>query len=264
MAKKINKQGPKILVLDIELAPMIVHAWQLFDVNVGLNQIQQDWSVLSVAAKWVGEDKIFYADVSKEKYYTNDKKVLEMIWKLMDEADIICGQNSASFDIKKLNARFILNGMKPPSSYRQIDTKRLAKKNFGFTSNKLEYMSDKLCAKTKKLKHNKYPGHELWNQCLKGNKTAWKDMKAYNIADVKATEELYLRLAPWGTGINMNVYRTNTEQACSECGSHNLTKYGYRFTNTGKYQRYKCTDCGAETKSSTNLLSNEKKKALKK
>lgn len=263
MNRKNKQQGPKILVLDIELAPMIVHAWQMFDVNIGLNQIQQDWSILSVAAKWVGDNKVHYADVSKEKNYTNDKKVLQMIWKLMDEADIVLGQNSTSFDVKKLNARFILNGMTPPSSYRQIDTKRLAKKNFAFTSNKLEYLSNNLCSKTKKLKHKKYPGHDLWMECIKGNKEAWSQMKAYNIADVKATEELYLKLAPWGTGINMNVYNNREEALCSECGSPNLKRWGYRYTNTGKYQRYVCGDCGAENKGGVNLLTKEKKASLK-
>ena len=50
----------------------------------------------------------------------------------------------------------------------------IAKECFGFTSNKLEYMTDKLCKKYKKLKHGKYAGFELWKECLHGNMDAWQ------------------------------------------------------------------------------------------
>ena len=86
------------------------------------------------------------------------------MWKLLDEADIVIGQNSKAFDIKKLNARFIIHGMQPPSSYRQIDTKILAKKHFNFTSNKLEYLSDKLNVKYKKQTKRKFSGFEMWKE----------------------------------------------------------------------------------------------------
>ena len=34
--------GPKILIVDIETAPIVAQVWGLFDQNVGLNQIAQD------------------------------------------------------------------------------------------------------------------------------------------------------------------------------------------------------------------------------
>lgn len=58
-------------------------------------------------------------------------------------------------------------------------------------------MTDKFCKKYKKLKHKKFPGHELWKECLKGNKEAWNEMRKYNIHDVLATEELYNVLKQW-------------------------------------------------------------------
>ena len=44
-------QHPVITVIDIETAPIVAHVWRLFDNNVGLNQIEQDWSILSYTAK---------------------------------------------------------------------------------------------------------------------------------------------------------------------------------------------------------------------
>jgi hypothetical protein len=180
----------------------------------------------------------------------------------LDEADIVIGQNSKKFDIKKLNARFIINGMTPPSSFRQIDTLEIAKKKFEFTSNKLAYMSEKLCTKYKKLTHSKFPGIELWKECLKGNRAAWKTMEQYNKNDVLATEELYTKLIPWDSTINFSLYSDEDEQICS-CGNKEFVKRGFHYTGTGKFQRYKCTKCGAETKSKENLFSKEKKKSLR-
>jgi hypothetical protein len=128
-----KKKGPKVLLLDIETSPIISYVWALFDQNIALNQIKTDWHLLSWAAKWLDSDKVMYMDQRNVKNIENDKKLLQHIWKLLDEADVVIWQNGDKFDGKKLNARFIMNGMKPPSSYKTIDTLKLAKKYFGFT-----------------------------------------------------------------------------------------------------------------------------------
>ena len=158
---------------------------------------------------------MIYEDVRGQRNKRDDSKIIKGIWKLMDEADIIVGQNSKSFDIKKLNARFVINGMQPPTPYRQLDTKVMAKKAFGFTSNKLEYMADKLCTKYKKLKHKNFIGHELWSECLKGNLKAWVEMEKYNKHDVLALEELYDKLLAWDNSINFNTYHKMHDNICS-------------------------------------------------
>lgn len=253
----------KILILDIETSPILGYVWGPWENNLSPTQIKQDWRVLSWAAKWLEDPvhKVVYKDQRKAKDIQNDKDLLKGIWDLLDEADILITQNGKQFDVKKLNARFIQNGFTPPSPYRHIDTKQLAKKMFGFTYNSLEYMSDKLCVKFKKLKHPKYSGFELWKECLAGNVSAWEEMKKYNIHDVLATEELYTKLAPWGTGIDFGAYGDGVTRDCN-CGSRSLSKRGFSFTQSGKYQRYQCKDCGAWMSSKQNLLSVEQRKAM--
>lgn len=262
---------PKILCLDIETCPVLGFVWALFDQNIALNQIKSDWHLLSWSAKWYtnenGEvfgphNKIMYMDQRKVKNIENDKELLKAIWKLMDEADIILTQNGRAFDQKKLNARFILNGLKPPSSFKHIDTYRIAKKHFAFTSNKLEYMTDKLCTKYKKLKSKKFSGFELWKECLAGNQAAWKEMERYNKYDVLSLEELYHKLSPWDSTINFNLYHDSEEHICS-CGSKDHSKNGFAYTSSGRYQRYLCDRCGKETRSKQNLLTVDKRKSLK-
>lgn len=227
--------------------------------------IKNDWYILSYSAKWLGDapSKVMYADQRNAKDVSDDKKMLEGIWKLMDEADIIVGQNSKKFDVKKLNARFILNGMKPPSGYKQIDTLVLAKKYFAFTSNKLEFLSSNLCTKYKKLQHGKFPGFSLWKECLAGNKEAWKEMQKYNCHDVLATEELYTKLVAWDASINFDAYTEDLNHTCS-CGHKEFENKGYAYTSAGKFNRYKCKECGKESRGKENLLSREKRKSMRK
>lgn len=259
----MNKSnGPKVLFVDIETAPILGYVWQLWDQNVGLNQIKSDWYVLSWSAKWLGDTKVMYADQRSSKDLENDKALLNGIWHLLDEADIVIWQNGRNFDHKKLNARFLLNNMTPPSSYKHIDTLEIAKKHFGFTSNKLEYMSDKLCVKYKKLQHKKFPGFEMWKECLARNVEAWREMEKYNKHDVLALEELYNKLIPWDSTINFNLWSDSPEIVC-KCGSKHFQKRGFTFTATGKFQKHRCVSCGAETRSRENLFDKEKKKSLR-
>lgn len=262
---KKDIQGPKVLIFDIETAPMLGYVWSLWENNVALNQLHSDWHILSWAAKWLDQppSKIMYQDQRKAKDVSNDKKLLQGIWKLLDEADVVITQNGKSFDSKKLNARFILNGLPPPSSYKHIDTKRIATKNFAFSSNKLEYMTNKLCVKYKKLVGNrKFSGFSLWTACLAGKLEAWNEMKKYNIYDVLSLEELYKKLAPWDSTVNFSLYTDDENHVCS-CGSKEYKLNGYAYTSVGKFQRFVCKDCGKESRSRVNLLTKEKRKSLR-
>lgn len=257
MKKKNN--GPKILLLDIETAPVLGYVWGLWDQNVALNQIKSDWHLLSWSAKWLEHppNKIMHMSQKNAKNIEDDSKILKGLWKLMDEASVIIWQNGDKFDKKKINARFLLNGLPPPSSYRTIDTLKISKKHFALTSHKLEYMSDKLAKKFKKLKHKNYPGFELWKAVLAGDKKAWDEMKVYNNYDILSLEEVYKKIAPWDNSINFSVYNDDNETICS-CGSKSFLKRGFRYTNTGKFQRYRCNSCGKEICSRQNLLKNNK------
>jgi hypothetical protein len=212
---------------------------------------------MSVAAKWLGEDEVFYWDQKDVYPMEDDTYLLSKLWSLLNEADIVIGQNVKRFDTKKVNARFVLNGFPKPSTYRQIDTMIIAKEQFGFTSNKLEYMTDKLCPEHKKSKHKEFPGHELWAECLKGNPLAWAEMKAYNIDDIHGTEALYNVLSSWDSKLpNFDVY-VDELLDMSE-----WVEDGFVHTNLAKYKRYRNVNTGAQRRSRVNELSKEKRGQL--
>ena len=253
----VAPSGPKILVYDIESAPLRSHIWSIWQHGVGLNQVESDWHMLSFAAKWLGEEDVIYEDQSMCEDVEDDYDMLCKLWELLNEADIVVGHNVRRFDTKKVNARFILNGLPKPSTYRHIDTLEIAKRQFGFTSNKLEYLTDKLCVDTKKSKHEKFHGHKLWSECLKGNPEAWEEMKSYNIDDILATEELYNILSSWDNTLpNFDVY-VDEVLDMSEW-EHN----GYHYSNLGKYKKYRNKVTGVQRRSRVNELGKEKRASL--
>jgi hypothetical protein len=258
----MSKPKVKVLFFDIETSPLEVYVWDLKVDFIPLNMIKTEWSILSWAAKWQGSDKVLYEDNQGVKDIKNDKELMKGIWKLLDEADIVITQNGKRFDVKKLNAKFIEHGMQPPSPYRHIDTYQISKKNFAFTSHSLAYLAKVLKCDVQKSSHKKFPGFELWRQCLSGNKEAWKEMELYNKLDVLTLEEVYDKLAPWDNSINFSVYYDGKDSVCS-CGCTEFVKKGFAATNGGMYQRYKCKQCGKPTRSKENLLDKDKRKSLK-
>lgn len=245
----------RTLVFDIETAPIVAYVWDRHDQNIGINQIKSDWYVLGWAAKWLGDppSRVIYKDQRNAKNLADDRALLLPLWKLLDEADIVITQNGQNFDSPKLNARFIMHGMNPPSPYRHIDTYRIVRRVAKFTANSLEYLTDKLCVKYKKLLHKNFPGMELWKQCLAGNKKAWAEMKRYNIHDVLATEELYTKIRAWAPESMPNIHIGDKERKCRVCGHREfMHRRGTGYSQKRAYYKYQCRPemggCGAWTR----------------
>lgn len=271
----MNKQtAPIITTIDIETCPIVGDVWRLFDTNVALNQIKLDWSILSFTAKPLDplaptrslayrRKQCEYMDTSAAAGGVRDDSALvERLWQIFHESDIIVGQNVAAFDIRKIRARMIMQGLQPPSPCRVLDTLHIAKSAGAFTSNKLEYLSAHL-SEVSKSKHNKFPGHSLWTECLANNPAAWAHMKKYNQDDVISTEEVYLKLRPWAVQhINIATYSDPDTASCPVCGSTDLHEDGFSFTNVSKYQRYHCGGCGAWSRSRYTLNSKATRQAL--
>jgi len=187
------------------------------------------------SAKWLGGEDVFYGSVRKGK-----GKMLSRIYKLLEEADAVVHYNGSRFDIPTLNKEFLLAGKTPPSSFQEIDLLKTARNKFKFPSNKLDYIAQTLGVGSK----TKHAGHQLWMDCLAGKQEAWAMMEEYNKNDVILLEKVYSKLLPWIKG-HPNVSLYQDDVSCTHCGSHNLVKRGFYYSKTVKYQRHRCSDCGA-------------------
>lgn len=245
----------KVLLLDIETAPKRAFVWGLWKQNVSTNQIISDWFMLTWSAKWLGGETVYGEKLVKEEVLDeDDKRIMYSLWKLMDEADVIVGHNGDKFDIPSINTRFVLNEMSPPSPYRQIDTLKIAKRKFKFSSNRLDYLGQMLGV-GRKIDTG---GMDLWVRCLKGDEDAMQEMLTYNSQDVLLLEEVYVKLMPFASiHPNHGAAMESSECSCPKCGSVNIQKRGYAYTNTSRFQRFRCMDCGSWSRGRENKRTKE-------
>jgi len=231
----------KILLVDIETAPKVALVWRFFKENISPKQVLQHGHIMSFAAKWLHKDEIYYQENRKE----DDRIIIRSLVNLFDEADIVVAHNGDRFDFPQVSARALVHDINPPSPYKTVDTCKVAKKHFSFPSNSLEYLA-KVLKCDEKDSHKKFPGFELWLECLRGNNEAWEEMKAYNIQDVITLEEIYLKMRPWiNNHPNVAIFDEEKEVCkCPKCSSENLQWRGYAYTQVGKFHRFQCQDCG--------------------
>lgn len=232
----------KILVIDIETAPNIAYVWGAWKQNIGQNQWKEKGHIMSFVAKWLGRDEIIYVENRK----SNDKPIVKKLVKLLDQADIVVAHNGDRFDLPVILGRALVHGIAPPSPYFTIDTCRVARRRFRFTTNSLANLAEELDLDYKKDRHEKFPGFELWLECLKGNDEAWAEMRKYNEQDVLVLEELYLRMRPYINNHPNVVHETEEGWVhCPKCGSTNIQWRGYYYTKQGLcYRKFICKDCG--------------------
>jgi len=250
---------PNILLFDIETAPIASYTWGLWKQNVSLDQIISNWFMLTWSAKWlysvdVMSDKITPEEVAEE----NDKRIVESLLRLLDKADIVIAHNGISFDVVKVNARAIRWGFNPPSPYQQVDTLQIARKQFGFSSNKLEAL-----ARVFEIPGKLGTEFKLWTGCMKGNQESLDKMEEYNKHDVVVLEEVYLKLRPWAKGhVNLGLYGDGNKMICPNCGSSHLHEDGnYYYTPAGRYKTYSCK-CGAVSRSRNSDVKPDERKNI--
>ena len=253
------KKIPKILIFDIENAPMVVYAFSRWKQNISLNQTISETFLISWSAKWFMSDEVMYDCLTpSEALAKDDSRIVKGLWKLFDEAEVLIAHNATGFDIPKANSRFIINGLLPPSPYQVIDTLLVAKKQFGFSSNKLDALAGYFGIQTKLD-----TDFSLWANCMNGDQDALYYMTKYNIIDTEILEEVFINMRPWIKSIpNMSLYYEDDKQRCCSCGGSHVKEIDdrYYYTSVGAYPVYRCLTCGGLSRGRKTVIAKSKNK----
>lgn len=234
---------PRIYLFDIESSPIQAYVWGMYEQDV--IKVIRDWHMLAFSVKELGGRQITrtladYPNYRRDK--SNDRELVKEMWSYFDKADILIAHNGDSFDIKKCFDRFSYWGLQPPSPFKKIDTLKIARKHFKFTSNKLNDLGEHL-GLGKKVRTG---GFDLWEDCMKGDMRAWRLMKKYNAQDVRLLEKVYLKFLPFidnHPAAKMKP-KENKWHECQNCGEKALQSRGYEWSNNRKLRRFQCLSCG--------------------
>jgi DNA polymerase elongation subunit (family B) len=232
----------KIILVDIETAPGLGLVWGKYDQNV--IAFKRHGYMLSYAWKEYGQPEVYcksiadYPEFNQDHY--DDGPLVHGLWEVFDDADILVGHNGDAFDIKFANARFAVHNLNPPSTYKTVDTLKIARKHFRFESNKLTDLGQHLGLGVK-LDSG---GIGTWLGCMDGDVDAFQRLCAYNVQDVVLLENIYNKVRRWATNHpNVNLY-DKTDGLCPGCGSKNTQRRGFQHAMQYSYQRLHCQDCG--------------------
>lgn len=233
---------PTIYLFDIESSPIKGYTWGLYEQNV--IKVLEDWYMLAFSVKELDGKQLTrilpdYPNYRRDK--GNDKELVKEMWQYFDKADILIAHNGDSFDIKKCYDRFSYWGLPPPSPFKKIDTLKVARKHFKFTSNKLNDLGEHL-GLGKKVRTG---GFDLWEDCMDGDMKAWRLMRKYNAADVILLERLYKKLRPYIDNHPLTKMKhRDSLPACDNCGARKLQSRGTAWRLGKKVGRYQCDGCG--------------------
>lgn len=260
---------PRVLFIDIETIPTAMYGWEAYTrKSFNALEILMYGFIICAAYKWQHKKKvelvsvvdqagykpplqyrkggIFLHDISKQ-----EKALCKLLWDLLNEADIVVGQNVDQFDIKEMNVRFELYDLGVPGYYVTQDTLKMSRKSFRLPSHRLDARSRRF-RNTKKLDHE---GWEMWKGYMTGDQKFVNKMHRYNKKDTLLTEEDYASLLKWDNRVSVGVFANKGKPMCSRpgCGSRRLSRWGFYWSKTGKFQQYRCHNKHTST-SRINLL----------
>lgn len=228
--------SPLVVLLDIESSPALGWTWQRYETDV--LKCERDWQLLSFAWKELGRQPVRCVARPDFKDKT-DRALTVAAWKVLDEADVVIAHNGDRFDLRKLRAKFLEHGLAPPRPFKSIDTLKIARSQFAFSSNRL----NDLAATLKVGEKLRTGGIDLWFDCLAGDAKAWARMRRYNAQDVALLERVYERLKAWAPS-HPNLALYEDRPGCPVCSSLAVQRRGWNVNRAAKTPRFQCNQCG--------------------
>lgn len=233
----------RVLLYDIETAPNLGYVWGKWKQNI--IQFEHEWYVLCFAYKWLGDRQTHvvalpdFAETFADDP-SNDAHVVRALRDLLDEAHVTIAHNVLGFDGPRARSRMLVHGIDPPSPAREIDTLRVARREFAFNSNRLDDLARVLDIGRKA----DTGGFDTWLGCMNGDPAAWRKMTRYNRQDVVLLEKVYGRLLPWIPNHPNMALIGDRPDSCPKCGNESgFESRGWRYYAVSRRRAFRCHKC---------------------
>jgi rRNA maturation protein Nop10 len=240
------------LIFDIEThlkrAKLFRHGKQY----VSASSFEDYDTMICWSAKWLGDTEVFGDVQTPLEAVTRDhSRISKSLWNAMSQAQFTISHNGDHFDLPMVRTFFVEGRLGLPGFFRSIDTCQIARQNFKFESNAMDYLCKRLGLNDGKIATS----IDLWNGCYEGDKKSLDYMFNYNKMDSVVLEDLYNVLIPYVPNFpNLGIWGDVNEAKCPYCGGNHFHNIGYKFTPNGKFNSYRC-ECQAIFRSKQNLLS---------
>jgi DNA polymerase elongation subunit (family B) len=233
MAKNVVSPA-KVMIYDIETSRVRFWGWWTGKQYVSYHQLIDEPTIITVSWKWLGSDKVHCLTWGEDH---SDKQLMIDFLKEYNKADMVIGYNNDNFDNRFINARAMKYNLDVNTFVKSYDIMKEEKKVFRVPSYSMDFM-----AKYSNVIHKQ--GHEgllMWNMIQTGTKEQQEEflgkMVDYNVGDIAATEELYIRLRKYfGHRIHLGVLYGNEKFSCPDTGSLNVEFERRTVTPAGTVQ----------------------------
>ncbi len=249
----IESGNIEVLLIDLETSPSQFWGWGTGEQYVAYNMLVEGTQTKVITAQY----KRLLVD-TEAKYLMwdwhgkdggNDESLVEETIRLINNADIVIGQNINSFDIKVLQERAKVLRLPPIQVDFPIDTLTNSRKAFKSMSHKLDYRSKQygLGGKIKMEMQD-------WIDILTGKTCPTEKMVPYGLKDIDDTETVFWNELPyWNlpkTTINKILKLIvgittsksgNNRPKCLRCEKVKERKFDVTVTKDGLIE---CNRCG--------------------
>jgi hypothetical protein len=192
---------------------------------------------ICVAWRWYGEDRTEFAS----EWTDGQLGMLDRVWGAYDRADVVYGHNLARFDTKHLNTGWRDMGLPAPAPYKIVDTLTESYRTFGDESRTLSALTKRLGIDTKTDKYSV----AMARAAVAGDRKAQRQLRAYNVGDVAASEAFVDRLRGWiPSHPHALMGSPDNGPTCNQCWGDNLAENGWKLADQMRYPLYRCQDCG--------------------
>jgi uncharacterized protein YprB with RNaseH-like and TPR domain len=217
----------------------------IFDIECYTHDFAADKGyLLCIGYKWLGDKKVGMIRPKNMDAFrrdpTNDKAMCQEFLKLVEQADIVAGWNSKSFDWRFLQTRILKHrlGYLPPVPHCDLLlTSRATTKMRRSLDNTGKFFG---------LKNQKVPLNiDRWMAAGRGDDAALREIIAHCVSDVLMTEEAYRLFAPMSR-VHPNVALINGNQTgCPLCATVGSLQQRGKIHALRHYRlRYHCQKCG--------------------